>query len=69
MRDVFAAQRDYLAGQGGKTLKEKANPMKKQHEIDAKAALEVLEQAWAYYTPQPRVVSNAPVYEDLPLAA
>lgn len=69
MRDVLAGWQGYLARQGGETLHEEANPMKKHHEIDAKSALEALEQAWAYHTPRPRPVSDAPVYEDLPLAA
>ncbi|MCT4554736.1 MAG: hypothetical protein N4A53_08630 [Pelagimonas sp.] len=34
-----------------------------------KAALDALNQAWAYYTPERRPASDAPVYEDLPLAA
>lgn len=69
MWGVLAGQRVYLAQQGGETLNEKANPMKKHREIDARAALAALEQAWAYYTPEPRPASDAPVYEDLPLAA
>ncbi|WP_425071935.1 hypothetical protein [Sagittula sp. S175] len=42
---------------------------KKVHDIKAEAALRILEQAWAYFTPEPRVVSTMPVYEDLPLAS
>lgn len=43
--------------------------MNTQQKAKAKAALEALEQAWAYYTPEKRPVSTAPVYETLPLAA
>ncbi|SMX27141.1 hypothetical protein TRP8649_01243 [Pelagimonas phthalicica] len=35
----------------------------------AQEALEVLEQAWAYYTPTPRPAPAGPAYEDIPLAA
>ncbi|MFW2588939.1 hypothetical protein [Sagittula sp. SSi028] len=35
----------------------------------AERALEDLDQAFAYYTPEPRPESTAPVYEDLPEAA
>lgn len=35
----------------------------------ADQALAALEQAWAYYTPEPRKAPCMPVYEDLPLAA
>lgn len=35
----------------------------------AKNALKDLEQAWEYYTPEKLPASDAPVYEDLPLAA
>ena len=38
-------------------------------EQQKKAALEALDQAWAYFTPQPQHVPAVPVYEDLPLAA
>lgn len=43
--------------------------MKYNRKEEAEAALAALEQAWAYYTPVPMPVSDAPVYEDLPLAA
>lgn len=43
--------------------------MKQQQKTSAQAALDALDQAWAYYTPEPRKASDAPVYEDLPLAA
>jgi hypothetical protein len=36
---------------------------------NAAAALRALNEAWAYYTPEKRVESTAPVYEDLPLAS
>lgn len=29
----------------------------------AREALKILDQAWAYYTPEARPVSDAPVYE------
>ena len=35
----------------------------------AKAALADLNQAWAYYTPEPLMPSDAPVYEAIPTAA
>ncbi|WP_425099813.1 hypothetical protein [Tropicibacter sp. S64] len=35
----------------------------------AKAALEALDQAWAYFIPEPREPVQTPVYEDIPLAA
>ncbi|WP_168798015.1 hypothetical protein [Pacificoceanicola onchidii] len=35
----------------------------------ARAALEALEQAWAYFTPETRKEADTPVYEDIPLAA
>ena len=38
-------------------------------EQQKKAALDALNDAWAYFTPQPRPVPAVPVYEDLPLAA
>ncbi|WP_255446333.1 hypothetical protein [Tropicibacter alexandrii] len=43
--------------------------MKEQQKTPAELALEALEQAWAYFTPEPRKPSESPVYEDLPLAA
>lgn len=43
--------------------------MKEQQTTPAQDALEVLEQAFAYFTPEPRKPSTAPVYEDLPTAA
>ncbi|KHQ55243.1 hypothetical protein [Mameliella alba] len=46
--------------------------MQEQQKTSAQRALEALEaldQAWAYFTPEKRVESKAPVYEDLPLAA
>ena len=33
------------------------------------AALDALNDAWAYYTPQQRPVPAVPVYEDIPFAA
>ncbi|MFW2543378.1 hypothetical protein ACN2XU_12105 [Primorskyibacter sp. 2E107] len=44
---------------------QQSNPQSKS----AAAALEALEQAWAYFTPEPRKAGNSPVYEDIPLAA
>jgi hypothetical protein len=35
----------------------------------AQAALEALEQAYAYYTPEKRPEAQTPVYEEYPLAA
>ncbi|MGP6088169.1 hypothetical protein [Antarctobacter jejuensis] len=43
--------------------------MQEQQKSKAQEAREILEQAWAYYTPQQRPESQMPVYEDLPLAA
>ncbi|WGW03907.1 hypothetical protein [Tropicibacter oceani] len=43
--------------------------MQEQQKTPAQKAIEVLEQAWAYYTPEQRPASTAPVYEDLPIAA
>ncbi|CUH77966.1 hypothetical protein [Tropicibacter naphthalenivorans] len=43
--------------------------MNEQQKTPAEQALEVLEQAWAYFTAEPIKASDAPVYEDLPLAA
>lgn len=43
--------------------------MAQQDQNKAQMALEALEQAWAYYTPEPRQVATSPVYEDIPLAA
>ncbi len=63
------SDRDYLAAQGGDLSYWKGNPMQEQQKTDAQRALEALDQAWAYFTPEKRVESQAPVYEDLPLAA
>ncbi|MGY3439114.1 MULTISPECIES: hypothetical protein [unclassified Marinovum] len=35
----------------------------------AKAALADLDQAWVYYTPEPLIPSDAPIYEAIPTAA
>ncbi|SNS80660.1 hypothetical protein [Antarctobacter heliothermus] len=43
--------------------------MKENQKSKANAALEALNQAWAYYTPERRPECTVPVYEDLPLAA
>ena len=43
--------------------------MQEQQKNNAQRALEALDQAWAYFTPEQRAESKAPVYEDLPLAA
>lgn len=43
--------------------------MAQQEITKARQALEALDQAWAYYTPEPRLVSTSPIYEDIPLAA
>ncbi|MFZ7092029.1 hypothetical protein [Primorskyibacter sp. 2E233] len=43
--------------------------MNKLQKSPAERALEALEQAWAYYTPEKRPVCESPVYEDLPVAA
>ncbi len=37
--------------------------------VKAQQALEALNQAWEYYTPQPIVAFNSPAYDDTPLAA
>ncbi|WP_281421430.1 hypothetical protein [Mameliella sediminis] len=43
--------------------------MQEQSKTKAQEALEALDQAWAYFTPEKRIESQAPVYEELPLAA
>ncbi|WP_417206453.1 hypothetical protein [Antarctobacter sp.] len=43
--------------------------MTEKQTTKAQAALEALNQAWAYYTPEKRPESTAAVYEDVPLAA
>lgn len=43
--------------------------MKEQQKTSAQEALAILEEAYSYYTPEPRTFSTAPVYEDLPTAA
>jgi hypothetical protein len=43
--------------------------MNQQPKSAAQEALDVLAEAYAYYTPAPRVPSTAPAYEDLPTAA
>ncbi|WP_299921053.1 hypothetical protein [uncultured Pelagimonas sp.] len=43
--------------------------MAQQNKTKAQQALEALEQAWAYYTPEPHPVPVGPAYEDIPLAA
>lgn len=63
----------YVKGREETPLERKATPMNKPQQDPqsqaAKAALEALEQAFAYYTPEARTPSEAPVYEDIPLAA
>lgn len=43
--------------------------MAQQIKTKAQQALDALEQAWTYYTPEPPLVSTSPVYEEIPLAA
>lgn len=43
--------------------------MEEQQKTPAQSALDALDQAWAYFTPEPLKPSTVPVYEDLPLAA
>jgi hypothetical protein len=45
------------------------NPMAQDENLKAKTALEILEQAYAYYTPEKRPEAQTPVYEEYPLAA
>ena len=59
----------YLFIQGGGLSQPKGNPMKAQKKTKARIALDLLDQAWAYYTPEKRIESRGPVNEDLPLAA
>ena len=42
---------------------------KTKQKTKAQAALDHLNEAWAYYTPVPRPVQDAPYYDDLPVAA
>lgn len=54
----------------GEDMFSKGNsPMSDIQNIKAKQALEALEQAYAYFTPEPRPEFKSPAYDEMPVAA
>ncbi len=43
--------------------------MTDQRKTRKEQALAILEEAWSYYTPQPRPAADSPAYEEYLLAA